>query len=129
LDILYVWCSISRKHELDTHDQNARLALSLIRVILSAKYNVILKTIYAFKHDFHEVTCFCWTLKLNEKRSNHCIFFRIHKLSYKRKLTRVIVFTGITSSAKNFTLFACVEIWLMLMLMLKCCERKTLFHG
>ena len=27
------------------------------------------------------------------------------------------------------TLFAYAKIWLMLMLMLKCCERKTLFRG
>jgi hypothetical protein len=31
--------------------------------------------------------------------------------------------------AGGLTLFAYAEIWLMLMLMLKCCERKILFHG
>jgi len=30
---------------------------------------------------------------------------------------------------KTVTLFADAEIWLMLMFMLKCCERKILFHG
>jgi len=30
---------------------------------------------------------------------------------------------------KTVTLLVDAEIWLMLMLMLKCCERKTLFHG
>jgi hypothetical protein len=30
---------------------------------------------------------------------------------------------------QTITLFAYADIWLMLMLMLKCCERKILFHG